>query len=110
MTLAEVEQAAGFNILVPTYLADRDFSSANFDPLTNTVYLFYQGGLTIRQESFVGIADCDLCTEVIYSTVTRFIEIGDNVGELLLDSRFTKILRWQEDNMFLRNFLPPGSK
>ena len=100
MTLAEVEQAAGFDILAPTYLANHDFYGANFDPITGIVYLFYQEGLTIRQESFARIADCDLCAKVINSAVSRFTEVGDIVAELLVDSKFTKMLRWQDGNMF----------
>lgn len=100
MTLDAVKQAAGFDVLAPTYLADQEFYAANFDPNTNIVYLFYEDGLTIRQEGYTDMTDCELCAEVRYSSRFRYVQIGDIEAEYLFDARLLLQLRWQDNNVF----------
>ena len=113
MTFEEVEQAAGFDILVPTYLPDMEFFGANFDPRTNVAYLFYRGGMLIRQESISGIGDCDLCAEVRSGASFKYVRIGDIEAEYLFGfwsytdpNNYTRVvdqpkqLRWQENSTF----------
>ena len=100
MTLEEVEEAAGFEIITPTYLANQEFYGANFDPRSNIVFLFYLNGLTIRQEPYTGIADCDLCAVVRSGARFRYVEIGDIEAEHLYGAQMTQHLRWQENNTF----------
>ena len=81
MTIEEVKQAAGFDVLVPTYLADFKFYGANYDPNTKIAYLFYEDGMLIRQEQTSGIEDCDLCAEVRIGASYRNVQVGEVEGE-----------------------------
>jgi hypothetical protein len=111
MTLEEVEQAAGFDVLAPIYHPELQFYGANYDPNTNIVYLFYEEGMLIRQEPITGLADCDLCAEVRKGANYRDVQVGDVEAEYafgvwnFIDANnlpFTvaqpKQLRWQEND------------
>jgi len=100
MTIEAVEQAAGFDVLEPAYLANQEFYGANFDAYTKIVYLFYQDGMTIRQERYTDMTDCELCAEVRYSAIFRYVQIGDIEAEFLFDANMLKQLHWQVDNIF----------
>ena len=113
MTIAEVEQAAGFDILIPSYLVNQTFYGANYDANSNISYLFYEEGLTIRQEPFTDKGDCDLCKEVRNGASFKYVQLGDNEAEYLFgiwqykdqNNVITtdvqpKQLRWQVNNTF----------
>ena len=113
LTLEEVQQAAGYEILTPSYLAGQEFSAANYDEETNIVYLFYGEDLLIRQEPFTTVADCQLCAETRYGARIKQVMIGDIEADYLfgawgyIDANNmpfsvpqAKQLRWQENNTF----------
>ena len=84
LTIEEVEQIAGFDVLAPTYLPRPiEFYGANYDPKSNVVFLFYDGGMLIRQEPVTGTDDCDLCSEVGATARVESVQIGDIEGELI---------------------------
>jgi hypothetical protein len=113
MSLDEVREAAGYEILTPSYLAGQDFSAANYDEETNIVYLFYGEELLLRQEPFTSMVDCQLCIETRYGAEVRQVMVGDVEAEYLFGAwKYTdpnnldftvpqpKQLRWQENNTF----------
>jgi hypothetical protein len=113
MSLDEVKAAAGFDILIPSYLAGQEFSAANYDEETKIVYLFYGEELLIRQEPFTSMVDCQLCIETRYGASVKQALVGDIEAEYLYglwpfvdanNQPFAipqpKQLRWQENNTF----------
>jgi hypothetical protein len=111
MTLEEVEQAAGFDVLAPDYHAELSFYGANFDLNTNIVYLFYEEGMLIRQEPITGLVDCDICAERRAQASYRDVQVGDVEAEYAFGAwgyidpeglpfavAQPKRLRWQVDN------------
>lgn len=113
LTLEEVQQTAGYEILTPAYLAGQEFSAANYNEETNIVYLFYGEELLLRQEPFTSMVDCQLCIETRYGATIKQVMIGDIEADYLFGAwaytdpnnlDFTvpqpKQLRWQENNTF----------
>lgn len=112
LTLKEVEEAAGFEVLVPTYLPNFEFYGAAYDKNANIVYLFYDDGLLLRQEPIADKNDCDICDEVRVGTSIATVQIGDVEAEYTFgiwtftdeNNRTTtapqpKRFRWQVDDM-----------
>ncbi|MCB2213978.1 DUF4367 domain-containing protein [bacterium] len=111
LTLEEVEQAAGFDVLAPIYHPELHFYGANFDPNTNIVYLFYEEGMILRQEPTTGLSDCDICAEVRKGATYRDVQVGDVEAQyafgvwnyvdpegLPFAVAQPKQLRWQDNN------------
>ncbi|MDY6874109.1 MAG: hypothetical protein SVR81_09125 [Chloroflexota bacterium] len=112
LTLKEVEEAAGFEVLVPAYLPKFEFHGAAYDPDTNMVYLFYDDGLLLRQEPITDRDDCDICDEIRVGTSLDTVQFGDIEAEyshgiwafIDEDNRTTtapqpKRFRWQVNDM-----------
>jgi len=112
LALEEVEQTAGFDILVPTYLPDIFvLSGTSYDPGTYIVRHFYDTGLLTQQEPIMSIEDCDLCTDIGPSAEIQTFQIGmvegefvagvwkfDNEGNRYWESDpYMNRLRWQVD-------------
>ena len=71
MTIEEIEQAAGFDVLVPSLIPSKlKFTGGSYLPEENITSLFYgllgnnYNGLRISQEPITDTDDCDLCSEI----------------------------------------------
>jgi hypothetical protein len=146
LTVNEVEKRVGFHVLEPTWLPDvrsffRDnpvptwmpdgitFYAANYDPIRQIAYLFYQfPGLEPGTFAGLGLAEghgpiiennCQsgdvLCGTIGASAAVETVKIGDVTGEYvegywhLTDSgpvwehdSSQKTMRWQENGMFFQ--------
>jgi hypothetical protein len=85
LTIEEVEQLAGFDVLAPTYLPlPLEFYGANYDPETNIVHLFYDGGMEISQEPITGMENCDLCSEIGPAARIQTVQVGESEGKFVI--------------------------
>ena len=129
MTIEEIEQAAGFDVLVPSTVPSIfKFSGGTYLPGENMSLLFFDligrstNGLRISQEPVTSMEDCDLCSDIGPAANIKSVQIGDVPGELVtgvwtLDNGYRTWknepwvvkLRWQtNDTVFEISFFWPS--
>jgi hypothetical protein len=129
--IADVEERAGFRLLVPNYLpADYFgqpillFAGASIEAEQNIVRIFYRyalggegitDGLVLREQRFQTVEACELCGMVGSSAVVETIPIGNVSGEYVegvwkaddngvwqwVPDPYVKTLRWQKGDLAL---------
>lgn len=127
-SVQEVEQIAGFDVLVPSWIPDSlQFVGATIEEDKSIVRIFYQyvetntNGLALRQQPIPVSEDCELCEMVGASAEVQTVSILGNAGEYvegvwkLTDQGpiwesdpYMKTLRWQANGMaFELGFMGP---
>lgn len=125
-SVQEVEQIAGFDVLVPSWIPDSlQFVGATIEEDQPIVRIFYQyvetNGLALRQQPIPRSEDCELCETVGASAEVQTVSILGNDGEYvegvwkLTDQGpiwesdpYQKTLRWQANGMaFELGFMGP---
>ena len=86
MSIDKVQQQAGFDVYVPSWIPDSlEFSGSSFDKETKTVRIFYRffdtNALVFRQEPIHLIDPCGLCGKVGADAAIQEVPIGAIFGE-----------------------------
>jgi hypothetical protein len=114
LTISEVEQLAGFDVLEPTGMSRLlNFQGASFDRRRNIVGISYSTGFLLREGRGQFPDDCDLCGVVPTYVTVETVQIGNVTGEYVEGvwtltnngpaweaTPFLKTLRWRANGMF----------
>ncbi len=117
LSIEEVQQQAGFDVYVPSWIPDDlNFSAATFEPENKIVRIFYRlfdtNGLVLRQEQIPMTDACELCGKVGADAAIQEVSIAGVYGEYVEgvwkltekgavweDDPYLKGMRWQEGGM-----------
>ena len=90
-TIEEIEEAAGFDVLVPSMVPSIfKFSGGAYLPEENMSILVYDlvglstNGFQISQEPVTSFEDCNLCSDIGPGANVQTVHIGDSEGEFVI--------------------------